>query len=104
VFKRKLPTGVKEFHAWADRIISRSGLPATPDSQKFALANMLMQVDNTVASAPDKHFVNMLRKSAINQVADHIRSEIRDAAKARLTQQAEATAPQGASGEAQQEA
>ena len=100
MFKRALPIGVQEFHAWADRIVSKAKLPATPESQKFALANMLMQAPD--AYAKDKYFINGLRKSAANQVADEMRKEIRDAVKARLTQQAEATAPIGAQVEATQ--
>lgn len=100
--KQPLPTGVKEFHVWADRIISGACLTADSDSQKFALANTLMHLGPTVAFEADVYFIHTLRKFAVNQVADAMRSEIRDAAKARLTQQAEATAPTGANVEATQ--
>jgi hypothetical protein len=85
-----LPMGVKEFHAWADRIISGALVPgATPDSQKFALADMILHLKPTEDHCPDAFFIKTLRKCAVNQVADAIRIELRDKAKARLTQEEE---------------
>lgn len=96
--KRPLPTGRKEFNEWADRIISGAMLVADHESQKFALANTLMHLGPTVAFETDLYFINTLRKFAVNQVADAMRTELRDAAKARLAEQekqnkAEATPP-----------
>lgn len=83
--KRALPVGVEEFHSWSDRIIAGAMLPATHDSQKFALANMLINnLGPTIAFETDVYFIHALRKTAINQVADAMRVEIRDKAKARL--------------------
>lgn len=95
--KRLLPTGVTEFHEWSDRIISGAYLTATPESQKFALANIVINLGPTVAAESDIYFIHCLRKTAVNQVADAMRTEIREAAKARLEKQnqAEATAPTG---------
>lgn len=87
--KQPLPTGVTEFHAWADRIISGAQLVADPDSQKFALANTLMHLGPTTAFESDLYFINTLRKFAVNQVADNMRNDIRDKAKARLAAQEE---------------
>lgn len=84
MFRKALPVGVQDFHEWSDRIISKAGLPATPESQKFALANILMKLPETKAHERDSFFVACLRKSAINQVADAMRITIRDAAKVRL--------------------
>lgn len=99
--KRALPIGVAEFHEWADRIISGAMIPATAESQKFGLANVLLNLGPTVAFETDLYFIHVLRKTAVNQVADQMRTEIRDAAKARLLaeealkKQGEVTPPTG---------
>lgn len=87
---RELPMGVTEFHDWADRLIGGALIPggevdpkAFVDSQKFALANMLMHLGPTESHKPDAFFIHSLRKFAVNQVADAVRIELRDAAKAR---------------------
>lgn len=101
--KRPLPTGVKEFHDWSDRIIAGAMLTADPESQKFALANTLLHLSPTTAFETDLYFIHTLRKFAVNQVADAMRVEIRDRAKARLAAEEEAqkqnqaaVTPQGA--------
>lgn len=86
--KRPLPVGVTEFHEWSDRIISGAMLTATPESQKFALANVLLNLGPTVAYETDLYFIHVLRKHAINQVADAMRAEIRTAVKARMEAEA----------------
>lgn len=87
---RALPMGRDAFHEWADRIISGTLLPESKElpevlieSQKFALANMLMHLGPTESHKPDAFFIHSLRKFAINQVADTIRKELHEAAKAR---------------------
>jgi hypothetical protein len=86
--KRALPLGVTDFHTWSDRIISGACIPgATPESIKFALADQLLHLGPTVDFESDLYFIKCLRKFAINQVADSMRHEIRDAAKARLAAQ-----------------
>jgi hypothetical protein len=87
---RPLPMGLTEFHEWSDRIIGGALLPCEPDkleifieSQKFALANMLMHLGPTESHKPDAFFIHSLRKFAVNQVADAVRVELRDKAKAR---------------------
>ena len=95
--KRALPLGVVEFHVWSDRIISGACIPgATPESIKFALADQLLHLGPTVDFESDLYFIKCLRKFAINQVADSMRREIRDTAKARMeaeqTKLAEVTA------------
>jgi hypothetical protein len=90
--KRALPLGVKEFHEWSDRIISGACIPgATTESIKFALADQLLHLGPTVDFEADLYFIKCLRKFAINQVADAMRNEIRDTAKARLAAQQEKT-------------
>lgn len=92
--KRPLPTGVDEFHEWSNRVIQGACITAEADSQKFALANILINLGPTVAFESDAYFINCLRKTAVNQVADAMRTEIRDTVKERLAiqerQQAEA--------------
>lgn len=88
---RPLPMGRTEFHEWANRIISGALLPqgieveeeVFVDSQKFCLANLIMHLGPTESHKPDAFFIHSLRKFAVNQVADAIRIELRDAAKAR---------------------
>lgn len=99
--KRPLPTGVTEFHEWSDRIISGAGLPASVESQKFALANDLMHCPPNMAFESDVYFIHRLRKYAVNQVADAIRNQLKEdqmkedqKAKAAQTQPADVTAPQ----------
>ncbi len=86
--KRELPLGRQAFEAWSDRIISGACIPgATPESIKFALADQLLHLGPTVDFEADLYFIKCLRKFAINQVADSMRKEIRDTAKARLEAQ-----------------
>lgn len=87
---RPLPMGRKEFEEWSDRIISGALLPGGAEdalifleSQKFSLANMLMHLGPTESHKPDAFFIHSLRKFAVNQVADTIRKELHEAAKAR---------------------
>jgi len=107
---RPLPMGITEFHEWSNRIISGALVPnedgyyvgqdltrltkiSLPEkieklkifqeSQKFALANMLLHLGPTESHKPDAFFIHSLRKFAVNQVADAIRVELREAAKAR---------------------
>ena len=88
--KRPLPIGMDEFEQWSDRIISGTLLPDNMqlvESQKFALADMLMHLSPTTDHECDAYFIKSLRKYAINQIADAKRHAIRDAAKARLAAQ-----------------
>jgi hypothetical protein len=79
---RALPMGVQEFHEWADRIISGACIPgATPESQKFALAEMIMHLKPTQDHCDDAHFIHTLRKGAVNEVAWAMMKEIRETRK-----------------------
>ncbi len=101
---RALPMGRHEFESWSWRImtgalvpnedgqpISAEGLITAQndkleifaDSQRFALANMLLHLGPTESHKPDAYFIHSLRKFAVNQVADAVRVELRDRAKAR---------------------
>ena len=82
--KRPLPMGATEFEEWSNRIISGTLLTADEESQKFALANMLLHLGPTESHKEDAFFIHSLRKFAINQVADTVRKEIHEKAKARL--------------------
>ncbi len=108
---RPLPMGKTEFYVWSDRIIAGSLVPnedgfcvyhdedkCTPeqlerlqvfkDSQIFALANCLFHLGPTESHKPDAFFIHSLRKFAVNQIADAVRIEVRDQAKARIAEQA----------------
>lgn len=87
---RPLPMGKGEFDEWANRLISGALIPGGDDnkeifieSQKFALANMIMHLGPTESHKPDAFFIHSLRKFAVNQVADSVRKELHEAAKAR---------------------
>lgn len=97
---KPLPVGVNDFHHWSDRIIVKSGLTATQESQKFALAAMVVQLGAEEAAKDDAYFVNRLKKSAATQVAQHIMKEIKDdRAKREETKQGEDIAKNSAPGE-----
>ncbi len=88
---RPLPMGRKDFDEWSDRIIGGALIPGGEDdleffhnSQRFALANMIMHLGPTESHKPDAFFVHSLRKFAINQVADSVRRELKAATDARL--------------------
>ena len=74
--KRPLPLGMSEFQSWSDRIIAGAMLKATPESQKFALADMLLHLGPTVDHECDAYFIKSLRKYAINQVAVEVRKTL----------------------------
>jgi hypothetical protein len=87
---RPLPLGRAEFEEWSDRIIAGAMIPgATVASQKWTLANMLLHLGPSESHKDDAHFIHGLRKFAVNQVADALRTEIRDSEKARLAKEAE---------------
>src|SRR4051812_5723307 len=80
-----LPMGRTEFEAWAARIISGALIPDENgkvlqdldhkayqklfESQKFALAGLLMGLGPTESHKPDAYFIHALRVSAVKQVA-----------------------------------
>lgn len=87
---RPLPMGRQEFHDWSERIISGTLLPDSQEdpallieSQKFALASMLMHLGPTESHKPDAYFIHCLRKGAVNQVAHAFMTETHEATKAR---------------------
>ncbi len=87
--RRALPMGRGEFEVWAARIIEIANITADVESQKFALADMLLHLGPAESHKEDAHFVHYLRKVAVNQVADAIRCEIRDKTKARLKEESD---------------
>ena len=86
---RALPMGRSDFEEWSNRIISGALVPGGEEnkevfheSQKFALANMILHLGPTESHKPDAFFIHALRKVAVNQVADVVRTEIREKVKA----------------------
>lgn len=88
---RPLPMGVKDFHEWADRIISGAMVPAEPLSLKFALAEMIMHLKPTQDFCDDAYFIHCLRKGAVNQVAFAMMQEIRESRKIALARAEESS-------------
>ena len=82
--QRPLPMGVAEFHVWADRIVAGAMVTATAESQKFALAEMIMHMDPTKDHCDDGYFIKKLRKSAANQIAHFMMTTLHTQEKARL--------------------
>lgn len=81
---RPLPMGRMEFDAWSDKIIELAQIPgATKESQKFALAEMVLHVKPTQSFESYGHFVHQLRKGAANQVAHAIFCELKEARNAK---------------------
>ena len=85
--KRLLPTGMKAFEEWSDRIIALTNLEATPESQKFALATMITTLPKTECDKEDLYFVKALHKGAADQIAGAQMEQIRTRVKARLLQE-----------------
>lgn len=82
--------GRKEFDDWSDRIISGAlVLSADHDSQKFALATMLMHLGPTEHHKADVHFIATLRKGAVNQVAHAVMREFDEKKKEKIRIEAE---------------
>ena len=69
---------------WSDRIISGALVDADHDSQRFALASMILQLGPNDAFKADKHFVSQMRKVAANQTAHTMAQEFKLAAQARF--------------------
>lgn len=80
---RALPIGMNEFEEWSNRIISGTLLPAELESQKFALAAMLINLSPTTDHESDGYFIKSLRKGAINQIATAKMNDIKKAFTAR---------------------
>jgi hypothetical protein len=87
---RPLPMGMEEFEEWSNRIISGACIPgATHQSQKFAIAEMIMHLGPTEDHAADALFIKKLRKGAVNQIAYAQMENIRAEVKARLAKESE---------------
>lgn len=69
---------------WSERIISGALVDADHDSQRFALASMILQLGPNDAFKADKHFVSQMRKVAANQTAHTMAQEFKAAAQARF--------------------
>lgn len=82
--RRPLPLGKTAFKEWSDRIISGSIIDADVESQRFALANMLLHLGPQESHKEDAYFIHSLRKVAINQVAHNMANEIKAAIDAKL--------------------
>lgn len=93
---RPMPIGLKEFHAWADRIIQGAMVKADVESQKFALASMLTQLGSKDTFKDDLFFITNLRRSATEQTAQYVMKEIKEAQALRRTTSQNQNLNQGA--------
>jgi hypothetical protein len=102
--RRPLPLGRRDFGEWAHRIITGAMLPVVEgedaiafiESQKFALATMIMHLGPTESHKPDAFFIHQLRKSASNQVAHEILQELKKARMAKADAEAKVRALEAA--------
>lgn len=86
--QRPLPLGRKEFDYWSDRIIGLASINgATVESQKFALAEMILHVKPTQSFESYGYFVHQLRKGAANQVAHTVFTELKEKRNARANEE-----------------
>ena len=79
---RPLPLGRQEFDDWAERIIAGAMNPASHETQKAALAQMILHLGPTESHKQDAYFIHSLRKAAANQVAHAVWVEIEQKIKA----------------------
>lgn len=77
-----LPIGRAQFEEWANIIIEASMVEADHSSLKYALSNMIMQLEPLEDHKPLAYFIKALRKVASNETANAIRNEIFEARKA----------------------
>lgn len=80
---RPLPTGVTEWKAFSERILSGSLFQADKESYEYVLANMILTLGPTESHKPDAYFIHGLKKVAANQIADARRKELWEAKKKR---------------------
>lgn len=73
----KLPVGLQEFNDFTDSIIRISGEYADRDSMVFAIASMVIHLDSKKGYVRKNQIVQMLRKSAANQVASQVFQDIK---------------------------
>lgn len=88
--RKALPLGRTEFLEWSENIILGARLPADPDSQRFALADLLTMLGPQESHKEDAFFIHSLRKFAINQVAIEMKNEIKKAHEDKKRAEAEA--------------
>jgi phosphatidylserine/phosphatidylglycerophosphate/cardiolipin synthase-like enzyme len=75
---KPLPMNIPQFNDWARRIIIQAGLPTNNlETQKFALASMILQTSPTDYFRPDQYYVDCLRKAASDQVALQVMEDIK---------------------------
>lgn len=77
MFPHKLPTGVKEFEVFIDKILTTYDLPHNA-SYKRAVATMIMHEGPLVTKKSLKHFADSIKKSMANQIAYEIIQRIKE--------------------------
>lgn len=85
---RPLPMGMADFDSMSDRIISGALLPGDKallrDSQRFAIAEMIMHLKPTEDHVADAYFIHSLRKGAANQIAFSVIEDFQNKKRARI--------------------
>lgn len=92
---RALPLNVPQFTEWSSRIIEAACLPTKNlETQKFALAGMILQTAPHDFMRPDEYYINLLRKAAADQLAMQVIEDLKLQREQRL-KNSEATQNQG---------
>lgn len=107
LFKKKLeykalPLNIPQFQEWSERIIAAAQLPTkNVETQKFALAGMILQTSPTEFFRPDEYYIGLLRKAAADQLATQVIQDMQKERLERIEKQklSEATQNKGAADE-----
>lgn len=82
---KELPKTIPEFEAWSDKIIELANLPTqNTETQKFALASMLLQIKPDQSYKSNMYFASLLKKAATDQLATQVIDNLRLARAQRL--------------------
>jgi hypothetical protein len=82
---KPLPRTLPEFDAWSDKIIKMANLPTSnTETQKFALAGMLLELRPETSSKSEIFFANKLKKAATDQLATQVIQDLRAKKQARI--------------------
>lgn len=81
-----LPIGRQAHEAWASEIIALAGMPDN-DSMRFAVAVMVLHAERSQYTLSKQSFVKQLKRSAANEVAGALMSELKAKQKAAADEQ-----------------
>jgi hypothetical protein len=90
---KPIPLTMPEFKEWSERIIKGAALPATGEraieTQQFALASMVLELQKVESFKSDLFFVHRLRNAAAAQCALQVVEDLQALKRMRLEKEAE---------------